>query len=126
MMRGMKTRKAVMTAALGFLLAGIFAAQAAAQDGGNVLALLPAESDTVDGVTLQVIDSALEEEVVKMGYTIMDEAVVAEARPGSCLSMSCSETVDFLELGKNLKADVVLHATVTEIFLNYHKSLKKT
>lgn len=111
-MWGMIARKAVMTAAMGFTLAGIFAARAEAQGGGNVMALLPAESDTVDSVTLQVIDSALEEEVVKMGYAVMDKAAVAEARPGSCLSMSCGETVDFLELGKNLKADVVLHPTV--------------
>jgi hypothetical protein len=112
MMRGMNTRQAVMTAAFGFILAGLCAARAEAQEGGNVMVLLPAESDTVDSVTLQVIDGALEEEVVEMGYTVMDKTTVADARPGSCLSMSCSETVDFLELGKNLNAHVVLHTKV--------------
>jgi hypothetical protein len=93
------------------VIAVLHASHAGAQ-GGNLVAVLPVESESIDSVTAEVIDTAVADEVGKMGYTTVDKAAVAEARPNACLSVSCSETVDFIELGKNLKADVVLHTTV--------------
>jgi hypothetical protein len=82
------------------------------QAQGNLAAVLPAESEEIDDLTLQVLDSALEDEVSKLGYTLVEKDQIAAVRPDSCLSASCSETVDFLALGKNLNSDYVIHPTI--------------
>lgn len=109
----MRDKKIAKTFFIAVLFAAvIYPSLSVAQQGGNAAAILPAESQDIDSLTLQVIDSALEEEVARLGYTLVDKEMIAKARPDSCLSMSCSETVDFLNLGKNLSADIVLHPVV--------------
>ncbi len=83
-----------------------------AQTGGSTVVLLPAFSENLDSMTLQILDSALEEEAVKLGCTLVDRDNVAGKRPGLCVTTACNESDDFMALGKAMEADLVVNATV--------------
>ena len=83
-----------------------------AQAGGGSVVLLPTFSENVDSMTLQILDSALDEEVGKLGYALVDRDSVAEKRPGLCVTTACNESDDFMALGKAMEADLVVNPTV--------------
>ncbi|MFH1438252.1 MAG: hypothetical protein ABIJ56_21265 [Pseudomonadota bacterium] len=83
-----------------------------AQTGGGTVVLLPAFSENVDSMTLQILDSALEEEAGKLGCTLVDRDSVAEKRPDLCVTTACNESDDFMALGKAMDADLVVSPTV--------------